>query len=174
MRAERYSTGAIWFHWVIAALVIFNIVVGLFHDGVPALRALMGAHKAIGLIVLLLSVGRIAWRLAHPVPALPGNLPGWEKQSARATQAIFYVLMLVMPLSGWFMVSSGRHAGPVSIFGLFDVPAVPVAGDWGTVHAIGGYIFAALAVLHIAAALRHHFMLHNGVLGTMWPVRRHG
>ena len=81
MRAERYSTGAIWFHWVIAALVIFNIIVGLFHDGVPALRALMGAQKAIGLIVLLLSVGRIAWRLAHPCPHCPAICPGGKSRA---------------------------------------------------------------------------------------------
>jgi len=174
MRAERYSTGAIWFHWIIAALVIFNIVVGLFHDGVPALRALMPAHKAIGITVLILTLGRIAWRFAHPAPALPAGLPAWERQASKANQAIFYILMLVMPLSGWIMVSSGAHPRPISWFGLFDVPLLTIRSAHdasGTIHALGGYLFAALAVLHIAAALRHQYLLRNGLLYRMIPVR---
>lgn len=174
MRAERYSTGAIWFHWIIAALVIFNIIVGLFHDGVPALRALMPAHKAVGITVLVLTLGRIAWRVANPAPPLPAGFPAWERQASKATQAIFYLLMLVMPLSGWIMVSSGSHARPISWFGLFDVPMLPVPAlqaSSDTIHAIGGYLFAALAVLHIAAALRHQYILRNGLLSRMIPAR---
>lgn len=174
MRAERYSTGAIWFHWIIAALVIFNIIVGLFHEGVPALRALMPAHKAIGITVLVLTLGRIAWRFANPVPPLPTAFPAWERQVSKITQAIFYLLMVVMPLSGWIMVSSGSHARPVSWFGFFNVPMLSIGSagaSAGTIHALGGYLFAALAVLHIAAALRHQYILRNGLINRMIPVR---
>src|SRR3546814_18981876 len=78
--AGRYSTGAIWFHWIIALLVLFNLVVGIFHEGVPALRALMGTHKAVGITVLALTLGRIAWRLGHTPPPLPGALRTEERR----------------------------------------------------------------------------------------------
>jgi cytochrome b561 len=171
--AERYSTGAIWFHWVIAALVVFNIVVGLFHEGVPALRALMGAHKAAGITVLVLTLARIAWRLAHRPPPLPAQLPAWEIAAARLVRGAFYVLLLAMPLSGWIMVSASTHPRPLSWFGLFGMPLLPVShaagAPAGTTHAVLGYLFAALVVLHVAAALRHHFLLRNPVLGRVIP-----
>ncbi|HEU4962110.1 MAG TPA: cytochrome b [Sphingomonas sp.] len=171
--AERYSTGAIWFHWVIAALVVFNIVVGLFHEGVPALRALMGAHKAVGITVLVLTLGRIGWRLAHRPPPLPAHLAAWETAAARLVRALFYVLLLAMPLSGWIMVSASTHPRPLSWFGLFDIPLLGVShaadSPAGTTHAVLGYLFAALVVLHVAAALRHHFVLRDTVLGRVIP-----
>jgi len=171
--ADRYSTGAIWFHWIIALLVIFNIVVGIFHEGVPALRALMPAHKAVGITVLVLTIARIAWRLGHRPPPLPGHLAAWERTTAITVRRIFYALMLLMPLSGWIMVSASTHPKPLPWFGLFDVPLLPVAhaagSPAGTTHAVLGYLFAALAVLHILGALRHQLILRDSVLGRMIP-----
>lgn len=171
--ADRYSAGAIWFHWIMAALIIFNIIVGIFHEGVPALRALMPAHKAVGITVLVLTVARIAWRLAHRTPPLPDHLAAWERAMAITVRRTFYVLMLVMPLSGWIMVSASTHPRPLSWFGLFDVPLLPVAHAAGSpaalTHSVLGYLFAALAVLHILGALRHQFVLHDTVLGRMIP-----
>ena len=171
--AERYSTGAIWFHWIIAALVIFNIIVGIFHEGIPALRALMGAHKAIGIAVLVLTIGRIAWRFAHRPPPFSSEVTGWERTTAVAVRRIFYALMLVMPLSGWVMVSASTHPHPLSWFGIFDVPLLPVVhaakAPASTTHLVLGYLFAALAVLHILGALRHQLILRDSVLGRMIP-----
>ena len=126
--ADRYSTGAIWFHWIMAALIVFNIVVGIFHDGVPALRALMPAHKAVGVTVLVLTVARIAWRLGHRPPPFAEDVTGWERSTAIAVRRIFYALMLLMPLSGWIMVSASTHPRPLSWFDAFDVPLLPVKG----------------------------------------------
>ena len=171
--ADRYSTGAIWFHWIIAALVVFNLVVGLFHEGVPALRALMGAHKAVGITVLVLTLGRIGWRLGHVPPPLPTALPGWDRALARAARWGFYALMLAMPLTGWAMVSHGNPPHPLSWFGLFDVPLLPVGEATHSVaheaHELLGWLFVGLVLLHIAGALRHHFVLRNSVLGRMIP-----
>lgn len=173
MPAERYSIGAIWFHWIIAVLILFNIIVGIFHEGVPALRALMGAHKAVGITVLVLTIARIAWRLAHRPPPFAGDVPGWERGLAIAVRRIFYVLMLAMPLSGWIMVSASTHPRPLSWFGAFAVPLLPVGHGAGapasTTHAVLGYLFAALVVLHILGALRHQIVLRDSVLGRMIP-----
>jgi cytochrome b561 len=174
--ATRYSSGAIAFHWTIALLVIANLIIGIGHDGIPALRALMGAHKAIGITVLVLTLARIAWRIAHRPPPLPTGTPGWEKGLAHAVHWTLYVLMLAMPLTGWLMVSGPGPGRPTSWFGLFIVPKLPAsagAADLGhDAHGLLGWLMLALVVLHVAAALRHHLILRDTVLGRMAPVLR--
>lgn len=175
VRIDRYTRGAIWLHWTIALLVLVNLAIGLLHDSL--LEGVAGAialHKSIGLSVLLLTLCRIAWRLAHRPPPLPDGLARWERAGARATHAAFYALLLALPLSGWAMGSAGREARwPTRWFGLFDVPHLPVsvgvaeAGD--AAHLVLGYLMAALVVLHVAAALRHHLVLRDAVLARMLP-----
>jgi len=173
---ERYSRVAIAFHWTIAVLVVANLIIGIGHDYSPALRALMGAHKAIGITVLALTAGRVAWRLTHRPPALPAGTPAWEKGVAHATHWTLYLLMVAMPVTGWMMVS-GPGPGPqrpLSWFGLFDVPLLPVgsrASDLGhDAHGLLGWLMLALVVLHVAAALRHHLLLRDSVLVRIAPV----
>ncbi len=177
-RSDRYSTVAIWFHWTIALLVILNLAVGLLHDAVPALRAWMGAHKALGLAVLALTAARVAWRLAHRPPTLPAGTPAWERGLAHATHAALYGLMIAMPLTGWMMVSNPVKPNPISWFGLFDVPQLPVSGAVAGVghsaHELLGWLMLVLVVLHIGAALRHHLLLRDTVLARMGPVFRRG
>lgn len=176
VRTDRYTRGAIWLHWIVAALVLVNLAIGLLHDSVlDGVRGAIPLHKSIGFTVLVLTLGRIGWRLAHRPPPLPSALSRWERTGARATHAAFYALLLAMPLSGWAMGSAGREARyPTRWFGLFDVPHLPVsaanaeAGD--SAHLVLGYLMAALVVLHVAAALRHHFLLRDGVLARMAPV----
>lgn len=173
---DRYSRVAIWFHWTIALLVIFNIVVGLLHDPVPALRSLMGAHKALGITVLVLTAGRIAWRLAHRPPPLPVHTPLWEKALAHAAHALLYIFMIALPLTGWLMVSGSAKRSPLNWFGLFDIPYLPVSAATGRLghdaHGVLGWMMLALVVLHIGAALRHHVLLRDPVLARMAPVFR--
>ena len=169
----RYTTGAIIFHWVIAALIITNLAIGLLHEGMSRAQMMtwMGAHKAIGITVLLLSILRIVWRVTHPRPPLGGDLAIWEKTLARLTHGLFYVLMIAIPFAGWAMVSSGGK--PVSMFALFDFPALPVAkasgGVFASVHEITAFLMIGLIVLHLAGALKHQFIDRNGELGKMIP-----
>lgn len=171
VRTDRYSRGAIAFHWTIALLVIVNIVIGLFHESLFDPAQVMPLHKAIGITVLVLSIGRLLWRLTHPAPTLPDHVPGWERTLARTVQAVFYFLIIAMPLSGWMMSSGARVPRPISWFGLFDVPLLPVgkalAGGAHEFHELAGFVFAALVVLHIAGALRHHLVLRDRVLSRM-------
>ena len=172
-QAERYSRVAIAFHWTIAALVIFNIAVGLGHDPFPALRALMPAHKAIGLTVLALTALRVTWRLAHRPPPLPADTPGWERGAAHATHWTLYLLLVALPLSGWVMVSGPLGRRPLSWFGAFDMPYLPVtspaAESAAKAHGLLGWVMLALVLLHVAAALRHHLVLRDRVLARMLP-----
>ena len=166
-----YGRVARWLHWSIAALVIANIVLGLFHDGLGALFPAMPLHKAIGITVLALTFVRIGWRLGHAPPPLPAAMPGWEKGAARAAHLAFYALLLILPLSGWVMSSAGTY--PLTWFWLFDVPRFAVTkgdavvGLSRSAHELLGLAFAALALIHIAAALRHHFVVKDSVLRRM-------
>ncbi|MBB3694635.1 cytochrome b [Sphingomonas sp. BK580] len=172
-QAERYSRVAIAFHWTIAALVIVNIAVGLGHDPIPALRALMPAHKAIGLTVLALTALRVAWRLAHRPPRLPAGTPGWERGAAHATHWTLYLLLVALPLSGWVLVSGPQGRRPLNWFGVFDLPYLPVtspaAEGAAKAHGLLGWVMLALVLLHLAAALRHHLVLRDRVLARMLP-----
>ncbi|GEM73484.1 cytochrome b [Sphingomonas aquatilis] len=178
-RDARYSTVAIAFHWTIAVLIIANLIIGIGHDGIPALRALMGAHKAIGITVLALTLARVAWRIAHRPPPLPAHMPGWEKGLAHATHWSLYLLMLALPLTGWLMVSAPPTEGParpLTWFGLFDIPRLPAsagaAGFGHEAHELLGWVMVALVVLHVAGALRHHLILRDNVLARMVPMQR--
>ncbi|WNO53194.1 cytochrome b [Stakelama saccharophila] len=171
VRRDRYSRGAIFFHWTIALMVLFNLVVGIFHESLLEGLGLMPIHFAVGITVLVLSIGRWIWRLNHPAPRLPPGVPLAERAMAKTVQAIFYALIILMPLSGWMMMSGGPKPHAVSWFGLFDLPILPVGKTMGGAshefHEIFGYAMAALVALHIAGALRHHFLLRDSVLRRM-------
>lgn len=174
VRIDRYGRGAIWFHWTTAALVIANLAIGLLHDSLLAgAKGAMPLHKAIGMTALVLTLARIGWRLAHRPPPLPVRLPPAERMAARTAHVAFYALLLALPLTGWVLVSGGTRR-PFSWFGLFDLPYLPISKAAGGVahqaHGLLGYVMTALVVLHVAAALRHHFLLRDGVLARMAPV----
>lgn len=177
-RGERYSGVAILFHWVIALLVVVNLIVGIGHDGIPALRAWMPGHKAIGITVLVLTLARVAWRLAHRPPPLPASVSVRDRRIARAVHWTLYVLLVLMPLSGWIMVSGPTGRRPLTWFGAFDIPYLPVSGAasgaGANAHGLLGWLMLALVLLHAAAALRHHLLLRDATLVRMAPVLRRG
>ena len=161
------------FHWPIALLAFVNLIIGIGHDSIPALRAWMPGHKAIGVTVLALTLARVAWRLAHRPPPLPATVPPVERRVAHAVHWTFYALLILMPLSGWIMVSGPDHRRPLTWFGAFDIPYLSLgaaASDRAaTAHGLLGWLMLALVALHIAAALRHHFLLRDATLVRMAP-----
>ncbi|MFN3991104.1 MAG: cytochrome b [Erythrobacter sp.] len=169
--AERYDRVARLLHWVMAALVIGNLAGGLLHDALKDTINLIPLHKSLGLTVLALTCVRIAWRFTWQHPPYPPAMPQWQIAAAKAVQAVFYGLMLAMPLSGWVMASAGKY--PLSWFGLVEVPKFAVAKESALYlasrqgHEVLGWLFAGLIVLHIAAALRHHLILKDRVLERM-------
>lgn len=174
-RTDRYSTVAIWFHWTTAMLVIANLAIGLLHESLlSGLANAIDLHKSIGLTVLALTAGRVAWRLGHRPPPLPADMSVMEKTAAHLAHGALYMLMIVMPLTGW-MMTSGAKRYPLTWFGLVDVPYLPIApnlaGFGHEAHEILGWLMLALVGIHILAALRHHLILRDGVISRMMPVR---
>lgn len=172
-RGDRYSAGAIGFHWTIAALVLFNLWLGLFREALPPEWKVMPIHKSVGITILVLTLGRIVWRLTHKPPHLPETMPGWEKAAAKAIHFLFYALLLILPLTGWLMSSNPERQRPFDWFFLFDIPLLPatpaIAALAHGMHERLGWVMAALVVLHVAAALRHHLLLRDRVLARMLP-----
>lgn len=171
----RYSVGAMIFHWVIAIAVIVNwrITEAAEHLSRAEKVPLMDNHKALGITILVLTLGRLLWRLTHPVPPLPSKLANWERFLARSVHVIFYVLLIGLPIGGWLAVSFFGKG--VEIFGLFSLPAIPVGenADAGKTiigfHKTAGGIFIYLIALHILGALKHTFFDKTGVLWRMLP-----
>jgi cytochrome b561 len=171
MPVQRYSLVARTLHWIMAVLILFNLWLGIAHDSLPREWQVMPLHKSVGLTVLGLAILRLIWRLTHRPTPLPGQLPVWERAAAKVTHYSFYAFMLLVPLTGWIMTSAGNR--PLDWFFLFDVPKFAVAkgdaivGLSGEAHEIIGYLWMALILLHIVAALRHHFILKDDVLRRM-------
>lgn len=175
--ARRYGSVAMILHWLIALLIVLNFAAAWVAEDMPRPERMqiMANHKAIGITVLVLSIVRIGWRIRHRPPPLQRSLQPWERILAQAVHALFYVAMIGIPLTGWAMVSGG---GPVSLFGLFSVPALPVptdeaaSGRFNAVHERLAWLMLALFVLHVAGALKHQFFDRDHTLGRMTPFLR--
>lgn len=176
---DRYSSLAILLHWLIAALIVANLTIGLLHEDMAreARSFWMGQHFAIGLSVLILSVLRLGLRIGRGFPALSPNYAAWERGLARFTHLLFYALMIGVPLLGWLIVSTG-NGNPVSMFGLFEIPALPTGENDGLhdfaeeAHEILAKGWIGLIALHIAGALKHHIIDRDATLARMIPLLR--
>jgi cytochrome b561 len=184
----RYGTVAMIFHWLIAALIIINLALGLYFADLPRsdpwTYELTQLHKSIGLTVLALSILRLAWRLTHPVPPLPTDLYWGFRFVARATHYLFYFLIIAIPLSGWLMASASTLGLPTNYFHLFSWPnlwfmahlprteKMALHEPLKSIHKVLAWSAIVLIPLHIAAALYHQFIRHDDVFLRMLPRRR--
>jgi cytochrome b561 len=172
----RYSALAQIFHWVIAALIVTQFVLARMSENLPLgvhKLALLARHKSVGMTVLMLAILRLLWRLKHTAPPLPAAMTRFERLAARGTHFAFYVLLFAMPLTGWMMSSAKNYS--VSWFGLFTWPNLigknETAFDFlRSTHDLLSDVLFAIAVLHILAALKHHFWNRDDVLRRMLPV----
>lgn len=173
---DRYGAVAQLFHWLIVALIITQFALASVMSDLPlkAKIATINWHKWCGMTVLMLAVLRVLWRLSSAVPALPGATPGWQRWAAHGSHTLLYVLIFILPLSGWLM-SSARNF-PVSYFGWFTFPDLirPDRALYERLHDVHELLAIALltvAVVHALAALKHHFFDRDNVLRRMLPVR---
>ncbi|PJG48815.1 polyisoprenoid-binding protein [Sphingobium sp. LB126] len=171
---QRYSRIAIFLHWAIAALLAFQIAVGWALEDLGARGfAVFQLHKSIGISILGLTLARIVVRYWKPRPAPVEG--GWQGALAKAVHAGLYLFMLGAPLTGWALVSTAKVKVPTLIFGTVPLPHLPLpmsANDPASAaHAVLAWIGIALLALHVAGALRHHFLMRDGLLWRMMPAR---
>jgi cytochrome b561 len=184
-RITRYDSVAMTFHWMIAFLIVLDFALALsfsqFNPGDTLYLAVAyDLHMSTGACILALSIVRVVWRLTHRRPPLPemGPVP---RCLARSSHFLLYVFMIAAPLSGWLVLSL-RHQ-MTSVFGLFrwNWPTLPTIGtmphadrqfwhDYALpLHTRLSYLGMCLLVLHVVAALYHHFWRRDDVLMRMLP-----
>lgn len=179
---NRYNSIAMTLHWLMAFFIVALLVIGKIMVDLPNTDpdkfTLYQSHKSVGLMILVLTVLRILWRVMHTSPSLPADMPRWEQIAAKATQGILYLMMVAIPLTGWAIASTSSSGIPTMWFGLFEVPMLPLGNAEDThelaeeAHELLGNITILLLLLHVAAALKHHFWDRNDVLKSMTPFLR--
>jgi cytochrome b561 len=174
-RRDDWGGTAKTFHWLIAFLVFAQIVLGweaVHWPLTPTKIDLFVWHKSLGMLILVLVVLRLLWRLGHPRPPYPEGMKHWEQRLAGTVHALLYVLLIAMPLSGWMLNSAANV--PVKLFWILPLPHL-IAPDRALVyplalsHVVMGWTLAVLIVVHIAAALHHHFVRRDRLLRRMLP-----
>jgi len=176
----RYTAVAQAFHWLIAGLIVTQFVLAISADDLPLgahKLALLARHKRFGMTVLMLAILRLLWRLNNPPPELPPGMTSLERMLARTTHIAFYVLLFAMPMTGWLMSSAKNYS--VSWFGLFTWPNLIGKNEAAfdllrTTHHILSDVLFVIAVLHVLAALKHHFWNKDDVLLRMLPFAKFG
>ncbi|GAA2854978.1 cytochrome b561 [Aminobacter niigataensis] len=172
----RYGWAAIILHWLIGLIFIGQFALGWTMVRIASQRTafeLIQLHKSFGFLLLGLVLIRIGWRFANLSPELPEEVGPMERLAAPSVHFLLYAAQLVVPLSGWVLVSVSVLEIPSVPFNLFVMPHLPLgvseqAEDfWIFGHKWLAYAGIALVVLHILAALRHHFWLRDVVLVRM-------
>jgi len=174
--ATRYTTTAIALHWLAALLIFATFPLGVYAHELalsPIKLKLVSYHKWLGVTIFLLTVARLAWRAAHTPPPLPETIPLWQQRAAHGLHLLLYVLLFAIPLTGWLM--SSAKGFPVVYLGLVQLPDLvgkdKALGDLlMEVHEMLNFGLLALVGMHIAAALKHHFIEHDATLRRMLPL----
>ena len=173
----RYSGIAILLHWLIALLVICGFALGLYMVSLkfsPQKLSYYAYHKWIGVSVFTLAMVRIIWRITHTPPAHPAPLPVWQQAASGAVHALLYLLLIAAPLSGWLYSSAAGV--PTVPFGIEALQLPDLVGkdralafNLKFVHMTLTYSFAALVLVHVAAALKHALIDRDGIMSRMLP-----
>jgi cytochrome b561 len=187
-RQQRYTAVAIALHWLIALAIVGMIALGWYMTGLPTTTTaergqqftLFQLHKSIGVTILLLSVARVVWRLMNPPPPEP-PMPGWQAGAQKAVHVFLYILIIVMPLSGWIMVSASPTGIDTILYKTVQWPHLPglstlpletrqqLREPLEFVHSKLAWVIIVLLGLHVAGALKHQFIDKDHLLARMWP-----
>ena len=175
---QRFTPLQRLLHWLMAIciLTMLFIGVGMVSTVKPKYLTLVSIHKPLGIAILVLALIRLAVRFRYGAPPLPADLPEPMKLAAQLSHYAFYLLMIGMPLLGWGMLSAAAY--PIVLFGGAHLPTILPQSDslhtlaWNA-HFYLAFVFFALVLLHIAAALFHALVRRDGVFEAMAPVSTH-
>lgn len=160
-------------HWLMAIAIFFMFAIGITMINVrlsPMKLELFIVHKSVGITLLLLIGLRITWRLLNPAPRPSKHISNFQQKLVFLGQLTMYALLIAIPISGWVINSAANF--PLKWFGLFEIPAITepniMLEDFAkTTHLVLICILAAILLMHISAALHHHFIKRNDVLKRM-------
>ncbi len=155
-------------HWLMAVIIFTLIIFGIYMADLPRVTneeemlvfQLYGIHKSFGVIVMLLVFLRFVWmKTISPNPPLPAVFVGKERMIVEVTKILLYLMMVVLPLSGFLMSNANGH--PITLFGLFELPVVISANKalhsfLHAIHMLGGWLMFLVISMHMAGVLKHH------------------
>jgi len=175
--SERYGAIAQLLHWTIVGLIVTQFVLASQAEDTASLlqkAKILTTHKSVGLTIFMLAIVRLGWRWANPVPTMPSTVPSWQRWIAHGMHWGLYALILLTPLAGWLMSSAKNYT--VSYFGLFSLPNLVAPSEelfeiLKERHEMLAEAIFVLAILHILAALKHHFFDKDNVLRRMLPMK---
>ena len=168
-----YDATARVLHWLTAAMVLAIIPGGLYMangpEG-PLSDFVYHLHRSLGVVLIPIILIRLVYRLTHPAPPLPADIPASQRFAAEAVHWTLYALLVVQPFVGWIATSAYR--APILVFWLFELPPIwpedrPFSEQLFVVHKAFGVAVLVLAAGHIGAALFHHFVRRDAVLLRM-------
>ncbi|TAK91358.1 MAG: cytochrome b [Burkholderiaceae bacterium] len=171
----RYTLPAIVLHWLMALLIIWAFTLGLRMVDMPGLTPdklkYFSWHKWLGVTVLGLACVRLLWRVFHPAPAYPASMPRWQQKAANGLHAFLYLLIFIVPLSGYFY--SLADGVPVVYLGVIPLPVLMEKNAvWKPIlkelHDTLTTVLLVVFCLHVLAALKHHFIDKDGIFKRMW------
>ncbi len=180
----RYHSLAIILHWVMAVAVLFMLLSGLAVEYLATLTPadkfkLIQLHKSFGICLLVAFFLRVAVRLWQKPPALPASFKPWEHHAAAWGHRALYAMLLLMPLTGWLMVSSSPYGLPTIVFNIFEWPHIPglaaneaVNGATRLAHTIFAFTLLALIAIHIGAVGKHFMIDRHNLLHRMWWTKK--
>lgn len=181
---HRYSAVAIALHWILAFAILGMIGLGWYMGDLPNTATNKGdlyqLHKSIGILILILTIARIIWRMINKPPE---EVPMEHTQAmvAKAVHVGFYALMILMPLTGWVLVSASTRGLPTHVFDMVQWPHLPLLPDLTTEtkkalhpiletsHGKLAWVAIVLLVLHVVGALKHQFVDRDGLMARMIP-----
>jgi len=175
-QSTKYSGLAMALHWLVAVAVIVTWQISEAAGRAPTRAArgeIMGNHFALGVVIFGLVAARLIWRMVNPPPPRPAGGAAWERLAGKAVHYAMYTLLLVMPLAGWFAMSSFDSA--ISVWGVFDVPKLPVPVNEALgeqifeIHGVAGITLLVLVAVHVLATAKHTLIDKDGTLFRMLP-----
>jgi cytochrome b561 len=173
---SQYSRGAKWFHWLtvppMAIILLSGLTIRFMNDDVK--MSFYSLHESLGMLMLLLTVARVAWRLRNPPPPMAAHIPALERMGAGAVHNAFYVLLVAQPLLGFFTTNAYGfpQRGATAFLGVVDLPKFMEASQelaralhW--THSIVGWLLVPMIAAHVSGVLYHHVAKKDGTLMRM-------
>jgi cytochrome b561 len=174
-RTDHYPGTSKLLHWLVAACVLTTAPVAIAMTRVSKGQIqdiLYNFHKSLGVLILILMILRIINRLAVGALTAAPEIDPWQQTASSVVHTSFYVLLVAMPIVGY--IANSAYGAPLFFFGLFELPQIvskneALATQLFTIHRWVGWLVILLVLIHVSAALYHHFIRGDSVLKRMLP-----
>jgi cytochrome b561/polyisoprenoid-binding protein YceI len=174
---QAFSPVSKIFHWGMAVCIFGLLAMGFLMADMepsPLKFKIYWWHKSFGILILFLAGARIAWRILMPRPAPTPTLKPWEEKLAKIVHFALYALFIAIPVSGLVMSAAGDF--PAEFFGLFAMPKIApkdsgIFDSAREMHETFAWAIIGLICLHLAGALKHHFIDRDETLRRMTTPR---